>query len=134
MLTPQALISVMKTVGYSPTESDTIDLMREIDIDSSGTIDFYEFVNIISHNMYPSETNQEIRQAFYLFDQNQDGIITFEDLKLTVEKNLGYSINDFDLHQMIELTDHNGQGNVLFEDFIRTAVCRNEKKRTHTNS
>jgi calmodulin len=120
----------MKTVGQTPTESDMIDLMRELDIDNSGTIDFYEFVNMLSHHMYPSETNQEIRQAFNLFDQDQDGIITFEDLKLTVEKYLKTSINDLELRQMIELADQNNQGHVSFDDFLHAAVCRNDKKRS----
>jgi calmodulin len=130
MLTLQTLGTVMKTVGQTPTESDMIDLMREMDIDNSGTIDFYEFVNIISHNMHPSETNQEIRQAFNLFDRNQDGIITFDELKLTVEKYFKNSINDFELRQMIELADRNGHGHVSLEDFLHAAVCRNDKKRS----
>ncbi len=130
MLTIQTLVSVLKTVGQIPTESDMIDLMREMDIDNSGTIDFYEFVHTISHNMYPSETNQEIRQAFHLFDQNQDGIITFDDLKLTIEKYLKISINDFELRQMIELANSNGQEHVSFDDFLHAAVCRKDKKRS----
>jgi Ca2+-binding EF-hand superfamily protein len=133
IITLQNLVSVMKTIGQTPTESDTIDLMREIDIDNSGTIDFYEFVNIISHKMSPSETNQEIRYAFQLFDQNQDGVITFDDLKLTIEKYFKMSINDFQLRQMIELADRNGHGHVSFDDFLRAAVCRNDKKRSGIN-
>ncbi len=129
MLTLQTLVSVIKTVGQIPTESDMIDLMREVDLDNSGTIDFYEFVNIISRNMHPSEKNQEIRHAFHLFDQNQDGIITFDELKLTIEKHLKTPINDFELRQMIELADRNGNGHVSFDDFLHAAVCRNEKKR-----
>jgi Ca2+-binding EF-hand superfamily protein len=108
-----------------------IDLMREIDLDNSGTIDFYEFVNVISHKMSPNETNQEIRYAFQLFDQNQDGIITFEALKLTIEKHFKDLIDDFQLRQMIELADRSDQGHVSFDDFFRAAVCRNDKKRTN---
>ena len=130
MLTLPTLVSVMKTVGQTPTESEMIDLMREMDIDNSGTIDFYEFVNMISHNMHPSETNQEMGHAFTLFDQNRDGIITFDELKLTVAKYLKNSISDFELRQMIELADRNGHGHVSFEDFLHAAVCRNDKKRS----
>ncbi|CAF1068586.1 unnamed protein product [Adineta ricciae] len=134
-LTLQALVSTMKSVGQTPTEADTIDLMREIDIDNSGTIDFYEFVHIISRKMHPSETTQEIRQAFNLFDQNQDGMITLDDLQMTVEKYLKTSINDFDLPQMIELAaDDNASGQISFEDFLRVAVCRTDKKRSDGTS
>ena len=134
MLTSQSLVSVMKTVGHAPTESDMIDLMREIDLDNSGTIDFYEFVNIISNHMWPSETMEEIRRAFYLFDQNQDGIITFDDLKLIAEKYFNNSINDFELRQMIELVDRNDHEYVSFEEFLRAAVCRNDKKQESLRS
>ena len=134
-LTLQALVSTMKSVGQTPTEADTIDLMREIDIDNSGTIDFYEFVHIISRKMHPSETTQEIRQAFNLFDQNQDGTISLDDLQMTVEKYLKTSINDFDLPQMIELVaDDNASGQISFEDFLRVAVCRSDKKRSDGTS
>ncbi|UJR15935.1 hypothetical protein I4U23_002855 [Adineta vaga] len=131
VLTLQTLISTIKAVGQIPTEADMIDLMREIDLDNSGTIDFYEFVHIISYNMHPNETNQEIRQAFNLFDQNQDGTITLDDLKTTIDKYFETSINDLELRQMIELAaDHNESEQISFEDFLRIAICQNAKKRS----
>lgn len=129
-LTSQDLLTVMRSVGQTPTESDMIDLMREIDLDSSGTIDFYEFVHIISRKMSPNETNQEIRHAFDLFDENHDGLLTFDDLKQIVGKYFQLSINDFELRQMIELADRTNQGHVTFDDFLHIAVCRLEKKRS----
>lgn len=129
-LTSQDLLAVMRSVGQTPTESDMIDLMRETDLDNSGTIDFYEFVQMISHKMSPSETNQEIRHAFDLFDQNHDGLITFEDLKIIVEKYFAMSMNDFELRQMIELGGRSSDGHVTLEDFLHAAVCRIEKKRS----
>lgn len=126
VLTLVNLVQVMKTLGQTPTEADMIDLMREIDIDNSGSIDFYEFVRMISHKMSPSESQQEIRHAFELFDQNQDGILTFDELKLTLEKYLSNStIDDWQLRQMIELADRSGHGHVSFEDFLHVAICRN---------
>ena len=118
----------MKLVGQTPTEADMIDLMREIDIDHSGTIDFYEFVHIISHQMYPNETEQEIRRAFDLFDRNRDGRITFDELKFTVEKYMSINTMDTELQQMIELADRQGHGHVSRDDFLLAAVCRHEHK------
>lgn len=125
---------VMKTVGQTPTESDMIDLMREIDLDNSGTIDFYEFVTMISHRMRPNESQDEIRKAFSLFDQNQDGQITFEDLKSTVEKYRQSIVkNEHELRQMIELCDRTGNNSVSFEDFLHAAVCQTDRKQNVTH-
>lgn len=126
----------MRAVGQPPTEADMIDLMREIDVDGSGAIDFYEFVSIIAHHMHPSETTQEIRQAFQLFDQNQDGAVTLDDLKATAEKYLRTTtpVSDAELRQMIELTDQSQSGRITFDDFLHVAVCRNGAKRSGTSA
>jgi calmodulin len=124
----------MKAVGYTPTESDMIDLMREMDIDNSGTIDFYEFVHMISHRMRPNETHENIRQAFALFDHNRDDRITFDELRVTVDKYLKRSIRDIDLEQMIELTDRHDNGSVSFDDFLHAAVCQTDRKQTNMNN
>ena len=128
MLTLPALVNVMKTVGQTPTESDMIDLMREMDIDSSGTIDFYEFIYMIARHMHPNNTEQEIRQAFDLFDHDQDGMITFQELKSTVEKSLPLAVNDVELRQMVEFADRSGSASVSFEDFLHAAVCRTDRR------
>lgn len=124
ILTGMNLLQVMRSIGHTPTEADMIDLMREMDIDNSGSIDFYEFVRVISREMSPSERQEEIRYAFDLFDDNQDGFLTYEDLKSTIEKYLSNSIDDRQIRQMIELTDHSGHGQISFDDFLRVAICR----------
>ena len=128
-LTPNVLAAVMKAVGQTPTESDMIDLMREMDLDHSGTIDFYEFVTMISHRMRPNESQNEIRKAFALFDRNQDGLITFDDLKATMEKYLPPNVtNEHEIRQMIELGDRTGNNAVSFEDFHHAAMCQTDRK------
>lgn len=128
-LTLPVLVTVMKAVGQTPTESDMIDLMREMDLDNSGTIDFYEFVTMISHRMRPNDVQEEIRKAFALFDRNQDGQISFDDLKSTVEKYLPNTSTDHELHQMIELCDRSGSNSISYEDFLHAAVCQTDHKR-----
>ena len=127
ILTSTNLLHVMRSIGQTPTEADMIDLMREIDIDNSGSIDFYEFVRVISHKMSPSERQEEIRYAFDLFDQNQDGFLTFEELKFTMEKYFPNSIDDRQIRQIIELTDRSGHGQITFDDFLQVALCRTKQ-------
>ncbi|CAF1236668.1 unnamed protein product [Didymodactylos carnosus] len=127
ILTTQTIATVMKSLGQTPTETDLIDLLREVDKDNSGDIDFYEFVSVISHRMQPGETQQELKQAFELFDKNQDGWITADELKLAMIS-LNIQITDVELRQMIELVDNTETRRVSFEDFCHAVICVKEKK------
>ena len=38
---------VMRTLGQNPTESELNDMIKEVDIDGNGEIDFEEFVDLM---------------------------------------------------------------------------------------
>ena len=57
--------SVMRSLGMEPTERDLQRLMRAVDTDGSGVIEFQEFLDLMS------ETNEVWQSPFYEdFDLN----------------------------------------------------------------
>ena len=42
------LLGVMRSMGKNPTEDEVLNLMMEADVDGDGTIDFPEFVNMMT--------------------------------------------------------------------------------------
>lgn len=57
----------------------------------------------------PTDTVQEIKQAFAVFDTDGDGSITREELG-NVMKSLGENLTDQELEDMLEHADTNGDG------------------------
>jgi calmodulin len=57
----------------------------------------------------PTDTLQEIKQAFAVFDTDGDGSITREELG-NVMKSLGEDLTDQELEEMLEHADTNGDG------------------------
>ena len=43
----EELGQVMRTLGQNPTESELNDMIKEVDIDGNGEIDFEEFVDLM---------------------------------------------------------------------------------------
>ena len=70
--------------GQSPSDAEISSIMEKLDRDRNGTIEFEEFV----HMMSSTDVDAELREAFRVFDQDGSGNINFEELRLVMQ-NLG---------------------------------------------
>ena len=71
--------TVMKSVGYQPTEAEVSKLIKKADSDGSGVIEFEEFVEMMGD--YEVIGEEDIISAFKMFDRNGDGVISRSELK-----------------------------------------------------
>ena len=76
-------------------------MINDIDKDGSGTIDFDEFLQMMTAKMGERDSREEIMKAFRLFDDDETGKISFKNLK-RVAKELGENMTDEELMEMIE--------------------------------
>lgn len=76
-------------------------MISDIDKDGSGTIDFEEFLQMMTAKMGERDSREEIMKAFRLFDDDETGKISFKNLK-RVAKELGENMTDEELMEMIE--------------------------------
>jgi calmodulin len=74
----QELATVMRSLGQNPTEAELQDMMNEVDIDGSGSIEFNEFLTMMSKKIKENESSNDIREAFRVFDRDGDGYIRYE--------------------------------------------------------
>ncbi|KAG0668580.1 phosphorylase kinase, delta [Maudiozyma exigua] len=109
------LKSVMKSLGLSPTDEEVQDLVNEIDIDGNNEIEFNEFLTLMSKQMPSNDTEQELIEAFKVFDTNGDGVISVSELK-SVLKSIGEDLSDDELNQMIQEVSK-GTGEINIEQF-----------------
>ena len=62
----------------------------------TGTIDFNDFLTIMTQKMSEKDAKEEILKAFRLFDDDETGKISFRNLK-RVAKELGENLTDEEL-------------------------------------
>lgn len=101
------LALVMHSFGQNASDAEIKYIMDKIDIDHNGSIDFEEFVSLMSGRVSgqggggvgggvgvggnantSSDEDAELREAFRVFDKDGSGNISFEELRM-VMKNLG---------------------------------------------
>ena len=112
--------TVMRSLGSNPTEAELQDMINEVDIGRSGTLDFQEFLTIttMAAKMKLSDSEEGIRKAFRVFDKDDNGLISAAELR-HIMTNHGEKLTDEEVNEMIAAADLNGDGNVDYEEFVK---------------
>ncbi|RRT81724.1 hypothetical protein B296_00005170, partial [Ensete ventricosum] len=74
-ITLEELRSIMRSLGREPTLRELQDMIREVDVDGNGTIEFDEFLNVIAMRTKEA-ADAELREAFKVFDIDDNGYIS----------------------------------------------------------
>ena len=88
----------------------------------NGTIDFTEFLQMMAKKMKDTDTEQELIDAFHVFDKDGNGFISAAELRL-VMTNLGEKLTDDEVDELIREADLDGDGQINYEG-IKYTVSR----------
>jgi len=121
-ITPKQLGTAMRSFGQNPTDDQLRDMTNEVDCDGNGTIDFPEFLVMMSRQMRESE--DEIKEAFKVFDKDGTGSISAAELR-HVMSNLGEKLTDAEIEEMVREADVNGDGQVNYDQFVQMMMQSN---------
>ena len=108
---------VMRSLGYNPTGSELFDMIKKIDAES-GTIDFTNFLTLMASIMQHDDEEEEMIEAFKVFDRDGDGLISKAELK-HVMSNLGENLTDDEIDEMLTGADLDGDGMINYEEFVK---------------
>merc|ERR1712215_88418 len=108
--------SIMKAIGQNPSEAEIQDMVNQVDKDGTGSIDFPEFLMMMSLKIDSENAEDEIREAFQVFDGDGNGFINRQELAC-VMSNLGESLTPAEIQGMIDEADVDGDGQINYEEF-----------------
>jgi centrin-1 len=71
-------------------------MIADLDADGSGSIDFNEFLELMTARISDKDSKEDIEKVFRLFDDEKNGYINIKNLR-RVAKELGETMDDNEL-------------------------------------
>lgn len=89
----------------------------------AGTIDFPEFLTLMARKMKDTDSEEELIEAFKVFDRDGNGLISAAELR-HVMTNLGEKLTDEEVDEMIREADIDGDGQINYEEFVGMMLAK----------
>ena len=90
--------------------------MTELDKNKSGSLDFSEFLELMTSRMADRDSKEELHKVFRLIDDDGSEVITVKNLT-RVCKELGETMTEKEIEEMINRADTKGDQKITFEEF-----------------
>ena len=117
------LANILKAIDIDASSQEIKEILEEIELEENGEIDFDSFINIINRREKYVDTEEEVLNAFKIFDKEGNGLININELKhimLTVGKNL----SEPEINDMLKEADIDGDGYINYEEFVRSLMTK----------
>ncbi|XP_052853267.1 neo-calmodulin [Drosophila gunungcola] len=122
-ITSKELAVVIRSLGRQPIESEVQSMINEVDSDGNGSISAAEFCDVILRKMRDTNKEDELRDAFRVFDKQNNGYISTTELR-NIFVGLGEQLGDDELDEMLREYDIDQDNHLNFEEFVNMMTLR----------
>eukprot|EP00090_Calanus_glacialis_P009105 TRINITY_DN17453_c0_g1_i1.p1 TRINITY_DN17453_c0_g1~~TRINITY_DN17453_c0_g1_i1.p1 ORF type:complete len:193 (-),score=72.28 TRINITY_DN17453_c0_g1_i1:157-735(-) len=108
--------------GQDPTDEEVVELMKQLDQDESGMVEFEEFVRVMAKRAEETKILQkerEFREAFRMFDRDGSGKVSSTELRQVLTKSGQMKLTDEEVDEMVEGVDEDHDGMIDFNELVK---------------
>ena len=108
---------LVDTMGYKPPPEEVERIVRDVDFDGDGTLQFHEFCQLASSIDMGEQSEEELREAFLLWSQNKEFIS--QDLMRNAMTTLGNKLSAVEFEEFMAEADANNDSQIDYAEFKR---------------
>ncbi|XP_071833354.1 uncharacterized protein [Apostichopus japonicus] len=121
---------IFKMIGLDLPEKDIQEMFNDADEDGNGTLDFQEFMAMVTKKMTNTDVREDIKEAFKVFDTKGVGSLTTIELREIMLSHGDYTMSPGEINEMLSHADIDGDGSIKYEEFVETLTSTDKKNRT----
>ena len=113
------LYEAFKNMGNDFTIEQVNDMIKELDQNGSGAIDFNEFIGLVKKVNDTEEVDEEeaVIRAFRTFDKDRNGYLDCREFKYILTR-LGDRFTEEEANEIFKEADLNHDGRIEYEEFV----------------
>jgi len=115
-ITTKELNRIMKTLGFNPTEEDLQQMIFTVDYDGDGRLNLEEYIQLMEQQKTPEDTEDDIVQAFRVFDSDNKGYIESAELRELLES-MDWKVSADELKDLITSANLHQDRRIGMEEF-----------------
>ncbi|XP_023235515.1 calmodulin-like [Centruroides sculpturatus] len=116
-ITGKELGTLMRSLGQNPTEAQLKAMIQDLQNSGRDQIDFPLFLELMAKQMREAISEQEIRDAFKIFDRDNTGYIIVAELR-HVLTNLGEKLTDEEMDELLREVEIDNEGRIKYQEFV----------------
>jgi centrin-1 len=112
----------MTSLGFEAKSGAIFQMISDLDADGNGTIDFGEWLTLMTKRVNDKDTRANVNKIFALYDDERTGYISIKNLR-RVAQELNENISEEELQELIVRADVDQDG-LVSEDEFYTIITR----------
>eukprot|EP00178_Gracilaria_changii_P015207 TRINITY_DN42618_c0_g1_i1.p1 TRINITY_DN42618_c0_g1~~TRINITY_DN42618_c0_g1_i1.p1 ORF type:complete len:117 (-),score=27.75 TRINITY_DN42618_c0_g1_i1:22-372(-) len=106
----------MTSLGFESKSQAIFQMISDLDADGNGTIDFEEWLSLMTRRVSDKDTRANINKVFALYDDERTGFISVKNLR-RIAQELSENISEEELQELITRADLDQDGLVSEDEF-----------------
>mmetsp|Transcript_97970 Transcript_97970/g.277098 ORF Transcript_97970/g.277098 Transcript_97970/m.277098 type:complete len:151 (-) Transcript_97970:118-570(-) len=117
-ITADELGGLLGKCGQAPTSEQLTLMVAEADTNGDGSIDLNEFLLLMAEQSRVRDSETELKEAFKVFDQDNDGGISVADLLAALQA-LGENVTEEEIAEVIKGATDGKEAKLNYQQFER---------------
>lgn len=121
--------TVMRSLGANPSDAEVKAMIAAVDANGNDSIEFPEFVELMARKLHVTDCEEELKEAFQVFDDQSRGYIGPGELRLIVASLTEGALSGEECDEIVQIACYEDgcDGRVRFDRFA--ALMRQSKWR-----
>ena len=120
-ISPKDLGILMRSLGKNPSEAELQEMKNQVDADRKGTIEFHEFLNMMQSKKDYIDCENEVIEAFRVFDKDGTGLVSVAELKEALTS-LGEKLTEEEVEELFSEGEIDADGLINYHDLCQAVL------------